>query len=144
MTFLNERVPKLEEEKSDYFRAAREKLRAGFVPSDQWTVDRSRNLALRRTGAGHDIDSKDEEYWMFLDGACAYHFATTLLASREISGDTVRLERSLQYMPAPGQALPDGSTLQKIKEALTAYGEYGVLVNTQTELVLRNGHGEVI
>lgn len=144
MTFQNERVPKIEDENSEYFRHARETLRVGFVPSDQWTVDRSRNLALRRTGAGHDAESKDEEYWTFLDGARAHPFATLLLGSREISDDAVRMERSLQFMLTAGEALPEDSALEKIKEALATYGEYGVLVNKRTELVLRNTNGQVI
>ena len=144
MTFENERVPRIEDETSDYFRLARAKLRAGFVPSDQWTVDRSRNLALRRTGAGHDIESRDEEYWTFLDGARAHHFATTLLASRETPDGSVHLERSIQFLLAPGEAPPGDSTLRQIKEALMAYGVYGVLVNNRTELILRNARGEVI
>jgi len=144
MTFQNERVPKLEDERSEYFRGARERLRVGFVPSDQWTVDRESNLVLRRTGAGHEIESKDEEYWTFLHGARAHHFATTLLASRETSDGAVHVERSIQFMVAPGEAPPGDSTLRKIKDALATFGQYGVLVNVRTELTLRNAQGETI
>lgn len=47
-------------------------------------------------------------------------------------------------MLAPGEELPDASALEKIKEALATYGEYGVLVNKRTELVLRYANGQVI
>lgn len=73
-----------------------------------------------------------------------HHFATLLLASCEISDDAVRLERSLQFMLAPGEELPDASALEKIKEALATYGEYGVLVKKRTELVLLYANGQVI
>ena len=63
LAFVNELVPKLEDERSEFFPAARAKLRLGFMPNDQWTVDKQSNMALIQTGGGRDMESQREEYW---------------------------------------------------------------------------------
>jgi len=76
MAFKNEYVPPLEQETSEFLKEARETLRTGYNKNDAWTVDRENNRVLDRTGCGHEIDNRDEEYWEYLDGDECYGFTT--------------------------------------------------------------------
>lgn len=143
MTFKSEYVPKLEDEKSELLLHARSKLRLGHLSTDQWTVDRENDMALVRTGRGHEIDDHDEEYWTFLHGDDTYHFDTSLLNSQELSGKRIHLERTISFRATVGSSQPNDRVLQYIKSALRAYKDYGVISDYEScELVLINHRGE--
>ncbi len=127
MTLRNEFVPTLEEERSEFFRIARAKFCLGFVPSDKWTVDRSKDRVLLLAGRGHDIDSKDEEYWRYLDETGEYRFMTKLLESWEISKTRVHLKRSIRFNGGFELADPTDIIIQRIQDALTVCKDYGVI-----------------
>ena len=145
MTFQNEAISQVEDEKSEFFRATRDKMRLGFVSGDQWTVDRSRNMALVRVGAGHDVDSKDEEYWSFLEGGREYRFRTRQLVMRSDSKQALHMKRSIRFLVAAGFSEPNDAVNQAIKAALTAYKDFGALSSHDScELVLTTDDGEVL
>ena len=145
MAFINEYVPKIEEERSEFFRAVRTKLGLGYVVDDQWTIDRDGEKALIQTGSGHDIDTKDEEYWSFIQGGQQYRFRTTLLTSRRISSEHLYIERSIRFLVGMGLAAPDEAVRRLIKEALSVYIDFGTLSRYKScELVLTTDDGEVV
>jgi hypothetical protein len=105
MTFKNEYIPPLEQETSAYFKEMRKTLRTGNHKNDAWTVDREHNRVLARVGVGHDIDSCDEEYWVYFDGTDCYGFTTKQLNYSLISeGPPIKIAvtRDIMYFKGGG------------------------------------------
>lgn len=131
MAFKNEYVPPLEQEASEFFKKAREILRKGYLKNDAWTVDRENDRVLCRTGRGHEIDDRDEEYWSYLDKNDRYAFTTrSVTYSRVSEGPPERtaMTRDVLYFMSgePHKGLPDVQVIQRIKEAFETYGAYGM------------------
>ncbi len=145
MKFHNEYVPKIEDETSDVLKAVCKKLHMGLDSTDKWTVESNREMVLIKTGRGHDIDSQNEEYWSFFEGTSEYRFMTKLLQRREISSKHVYLERSIRFMMGFDFSEPNDAVLKRIKDALIAHKDFGVISRFDTcELVLVDANGEVI
>jgi len=145
MAFQNEYLQKLEDEKSAFLRGVRDKLRIGFVMGDQWTVDRNSDAVLVRVGGGHDIDTKDADYWSFMEPDREFRLRTTLVESRELSPGVLHLKRSIRFMAGLGFAEPNADTVQRVKEALAVYKDYGMLSRYASgELLLTTDDGEAI
>jgi len=145
MAFQNEYVPQPEAEASEFFRAARGKLRLGFSPHDKWTVDRDRDLVLVRTGRGSDIESQNDEYFTFLRQDRTYRVHTTVLESRELDPQRLRIVRKIRFVIAPDLAPPTPEAIELVKEALTAYKDYGVISqHASCVLILKNEKGQVL
>lgn len=129
MAFKNEYVPPLEQETSEFLKKAREMLRTGHKKNDAWTVDRENNRVLKRTGRGHEIDDREEEYWTFLDGEDRYSFTTKELNYSLVSEGTpnkIAMTRDILCFRdgAIYKGLPDTRTLKHIKEAFDEHGAY--------------------
>ena len=130
MAFVNEYIPPIEQETSEFLKKARETLRTGASKFDRWTVDRDSDRVLFRRGGGHDIDSCNEDYWSFLDGDSEYSVDTELLSSTEISPGTIAITRSIGFR---GEAIasPDAECIARIKDALREYKDWGVISDYQ-------------
>jgi len=129
MAFINEYIPPLEQETSEFFRRAREILRTGHKKNDAWTVDRENNRVLDRSGKGHEIDDHDEEYWEYLDGDECYGFTTKQLNYSLISDGLpikIAVTRDILYFKGGDlyKGIPDALVIQRIKEAFQMYGAY--------------------
>ncbi len=145
MSFQNECVPKPEDEQSEFLSGVRIKMRLGFVSDDQWTFDRNRDMVLVRLGSGHEVDTKDEEYWSFFGQGREYRFRTKRLVMRAESKETVRMERSIRFFVMEGFSEPNDPAVQAIKEALTAFKDFGTLSRYRScDLVLTTDSGEVL
>lgn len=145
MTFQNEYLQKLEDEKSAFLRGVRDKLRIGFVMGDQWTVDRSADMVLVQVGSGHDIDTQNDEYWSLVEAGREYRFRTTLVESHELSSDVLSMKRTIRFMAGNGFAEPGAEVFQRAKEALTVYKDYGMLSRyARCELQLTTDDGKAI
>lgn len=118
MAFKNEYVLPLEQETSEFFRKARETLRTGYSKFDTWTVDRERGMVLFRRGGGHSMESKDEDYWSFIDGKGYYLCDTTLLSKTVSLPDEIETTRSIGFQRGEKISDPNAETVAHIKEAL--------------------------
>lgn len=127
MAFKNEYIPPLEQEISEFLKNARETLRTGYSKYDAWTVDRERDMVLFRRGGGHSMESKDEDYWNFIDRKGKYYICTTLLSKSETAPEELAITRSFHHMTGGGDSVPHIETLGCIKEALSEYKDWGVI-----------------
>lgn len=128
MPFQNEYSPPLEKEPPGALRNARERLK-GIHSIEAWAVDRTNQQALYCSGRGHDIDSRDEEYWCFLDGETYYRFVTRLISQTRITKgppEVISITRDIMSFWSGEQyaGMPDARTMQSIKEAFRVYGGY--------------------
>ena len=129
MAFKNEYIPPLEQETSEFLKKARETLRTGHYQNDAWTVDRESNRVLKRTGKGHEIDDRDEEYWEFIDGSNRYSFTTKNVNYSRVSEgppERTKMTRDILHFWSGDlySGFPDERTIQFIKEAFRVYGAY--------------------
>ncbi len=145
MSFKNEYIPPLEQETSEFLRKARIALNVGFSVHEMWTVDRSNDMVLVRTGAGSQRESANHEYWRFIDSRGTYAF-TTGLVSKQAAGKTVLIERTIGFSQLAGlDDTPDGTTIERIKAALIVYKDSSMMSRYDIcELVLKNANGEVL
>ncbi len=127
MTFANEHIPPLEEETSEFLREARGRLRTGYTPFDRWTVDRQNDMVLFKRGSGRFIESKDVEFWTFIDRKGQYDFETIKRAETEISKEEIALTRLIGFQIGKGITEPDVESLAQVKDALREYKDYGYL-----------------
>lgn len=129
MAFENEYISPLELEDADFFKRARETLRTGHHRTDAWTVDRTNNRVLFRTGCGHDIDTHSEEYWEYLDGDLRYSFTTQKLQRCVVSQGppkVVTMTRDIVHFwgGKSYSGLPSMEIAQRIKAAFDVHGAY--------------------
>ncbi|MDB5957909.1 hypothetical protein [Ramlibacter sp.] len=136
MPFVNEYVPPVESEPSEFFREARVRLKIGASDRNVWTIDRENDMVLVRQGGGHTIDSHNEDYWSFIDRKGYYYWTTYLLSQREISQDEVAITRSIAFQVGRGLSNPDAATTARIKEALCEYKDYGVASDYKRGLLI--------
>lgn len=127
MSFKNEYVPPLEQETSEFFRKARELLRTGHYKNDAWTVDRANNRVLKRTGRGHEIDDRDQEYWEYLEGDSRYAFTTKEVVYRLVSDGPpkkIAVTRDILYFMGGklSEGTPDQQVIKRIEEAFQVHG----------------------
>jgi hypothetical protein len=127
MAFKNEYVPPLEQETSEFFKRARETLHIGYNKNDAWTVDRESKRVLSRTGCGHEIDDRDEEYWEYLDGDDCYGFTTKELnysLIEEGPPKKIAITRDILYFKggAAYKGIPEAKIIQRIKDAFQVHG----------------------
>jgi hypothetical protein len=93
----------------------------GFSKYDAWTVDREQEMVLFRRGGGHSMESKDEDYWTFIEGKGYYFCDTTLLSKAEVSSEEIAITRSIGFQTGEKLNDPDAETVGCIKEALQEY-----------------------
>ena len=127
MVFKNEYIPPMNEEASEFFRKARETLRTGFSKYDAWTVDRERDMALVHRGGGHSPESKDEDYWSFVDRKGYYLCDTTLLSKTQSSPEEIAITQSISFQSGGNLSDPDAETVTCIKDALRERGRWHLL-----------------
>lgn len=145
MSFVNESISVSSPEPSIFFCRIREAMRMGLVPNDQWTVDRTRNLVLRRMQNDPGIDPDDEEHWTFYDGDVKYRFVTVTLDRSSLAGGVVRMKRSIAFVTRPSLAIPDAGAIELVRQALTEFKDEGVLSPFRAcELTLVDGDGGVL
>ena len=131
MAFVNEYIPPIEQETSEFLKKARETLRTGASKFDRWTVDRDNDMVLFRSGGGHDIDSHNRDYWSFIDRKGNYYLITAKLSETEISPEEIAMTRSFSYTCDVHDDIPDGESIARIKDALREYKDWGVISDYQ-------------
>ncbi|MBC5785077.1 hypothetical protein H8N03_19175 [Ramlibacter sp. USB13] len=125
MAFVNEYVPPLEAEASEFLRAARAKLGTGHTTHDMWTVDRENDMVLCLNGVGTSLESQNHEYWSFIDRKGEYFAIVEVLARSEIAPGALAITRSIAFQRHPRWAVPDRETRACIKAALQEYKDLG-------------------
>ena len=118
MAFKNEYIPPLEDETSEFLKQARVKLNTGFGKFDSWTVDRENNMVLLHGGSGHDMDSYNYDFWLFIDRRGRYRLITVLLSKTNLSPDEIAITRKFNYTEGVNVDVPDEQSISHIKEAL--------------------------
>lgn len=125
MAFKNEYVPPLEQETSEFLKKAREILHTGYSKYDAWTVDRERDMVLFHQGSGRELESANEDFWLFIDHQGVCEFDTKRLLKNEISPEEIATTYELKrYWGGEGRLIPDAATLANIKEALREHGKW--------------------
>lgn len=154
MPFKNEFVPTLDRQlESCFFASARTTLRVGHIKYDRWTIDHERELVLKHSGSGRELESAKQDYWEFIDCKGRYDFTTEELSRvvfvstdpRQGTGapipqdfwEFIRLEdrdlaqaevaityKLLRFWGGNGCSLPDLDSILCIKQALCEYGRW--------------------
>lgn len=73
------------------------------------------------------MESKDDDYWSFLDVTGYYLCDTTLLSKDEISSEEIAITRSIGFQTGERYNDPDVETIAYIKKALQEYKDWGVI-----------------
>lgn len=125
MAFVNEYVPPIEQETSEFLRWARTKLKTGYSRWDLWTVDRDNDMVLCWRGGGHGQETHNIDYWSFIDREGEYSATTQLLSEVEISVDEIALTLSILFQTGKGLRDPGPMTIKCVKEAFREYKDLG-------------------
>lgn len=125
MAFVNEYVPPLAQETSEFLRDARMKLRTGGSRFDMWTVDRTNDMVLQLQRTGHSMETRHDEYWSFVDRKGYYHWVATVLSNTEVAPDVLAIVRSIAFQKGGKLSDPDEQTRAWIKAALYEYRDVG-------------------
>lgn len=105
-------------------------LPGGHVTSDSWTIDRERDIYLRKFSAGHEIDDCSTLGWTFWwhgDLLCFVEEGVEFRGER--SGEKFAHTR-IRNLRIPGHLKPQqDAILNDIREAFLAYADGGVFGN---------------
>ena len=141
MAFKNEYVRPLEEETSQFLKQARVKLNTGFSKFDRWTVDRENDMVLFHDGSGHDMDSHNYDFWLFIDRRGRYRLITVLLSKTELSPDEIAITRKFHYTEGVNDDIPDRGSIARIKQAIREYKDWGIKSDYKScQLTLIDAH----
>lgn len=128
MAFVNELIPPIEQETSEFFKQARHELNKHLVLSC-WTVDRQNNRILNRSHIGREVETRNDEGWDYIDNTGRYSFWTTKNSLDILSPQEIGITRTINTVWEGSNSLagmPSKETWVHIKEALETMKDYGV------------------
>lgn len=122
MTFKNEYILPIDQETSEFAKQARRTLNTGHSQFDAWTIDRERELILMFRGTGREVETANQESWVYLDATGKYSVYTDLLSKTEVSTHEIAITRSLRgCVSSVGALVTTSETIACIKEAIREY-----------------------
>lgn len=128
MAFVNELIPPIEQETSEFARQARKTLNTGHSQFDTWTIDRERNLILMYHGSDREVETSHQQSWRFVDSTGKYWVYIDLVSKTEISSEEIAITRSLRGCVSDnGELVSDAEIVAFIKEGLQEYKDWGVI-----------------
>lgn len=127
MAFVNEYIPPIEQETSEFFMQARKTFHKSST-LESWTVDRQNERALNWSHSGRSYETRNEVIWDYIDNTGRYSFGTRLLSQEELSPSEIALtlEVYLVWAGDPHAGMPSKETWTYIKEALEVRKDSGI------------------